>query len=278
MSAPDLVWACGAASTAGFTKFKLTGGEPTLRADILQIVTGLRQAGIEDASMVTNGTTLTRLAGPLRSAGLSRLNVSLRTLNQIKFASEHGPARLLQATVQGIDAAIGAGFGDLKINFVLRGADDWADFLSISAFAAARDLTVVLLPVMPTGSSEEEVSLRLAWTMVTEAGVSAERDQVDAEGIRRKLVTLRRGGRVLLRVDELRDRAPYSACGTCNRRAECREGIFPVRLSSDGILRPCLAGGLPGVDVRRAIVSRDHAGFVGTLNGLAGAGVMEAAA
>ena len=69
----------------GITRFKLTGGEPTLRPDLMQIITALRFEGADDISLTTNGQLLADLAKPLHEAGLDRVTVSLDSLREDKF-------------------------------------------------------------------------------------------------------------------------------------------------------------------------------------------------
>jgi GTP 3',8-cyclase len=73
-------------ASLGFDKIRLTGGEPTVRAHVVDMVRGIAStSGIRNVSMTTNGLLLSRLAGPLAEAGLKRVNISLDTLNPDKF-------------------------------------------------------------------------------------------------------------------------------------------------------------------------------------------------
>lgn len=121
--------------TLGITDFRLTGGEPTARKDLPELVRLIaRTPGVRDLAMTTNGMLLGKLAGPLREAGLSRLNVSLDTLRGEKFV--HITRREgFQRTWEGIEAADRAGFRPLKINMVvMRGVndDEIADFAEMA--------------------------------------------------------------------------------------------------------------------------------------------------
>ncbi len=103
----SIAWVAEIAFDEGFRKFKLTGGEPLIRPDICEVVSALRAVGIQDLSIITNGSLLARMASPLRDAGLGRVNVSLHSLDPYRFQSEFGSGpSLVQKIVTGIDAAI----------------------------------------------------------------------------------------------------------------------------------------------------------------------------
>jgi len=261
----DFLWVAQVAREEGFAKFKLTGGEPTLLPGLGRLVRGLRDLEVEDLSLITNGTLLEERAGELKRAGLPRLNVSVHTLDAEIFRKDHGgsPA-LLRKVVRGIDAALEAGLADVKLNLVYRGRRSAPDLEAVSRLAARRNLTVVLLPLMATGENrrpdDEETTLEELYELLKARGIRHEAPVVDGEGIVKRLATLEDGTRVLLRVDELGERLPYGRCADCSRRGECREGIFPVRLSADGSLRPCLAGGRPAVPLGALVRRRDADG------------------
>ncbi|RMD96031.1 MAG: radical SAM protein [Deltaproteobacteria bacterium] len=256
----SIVWVSRIAREEGFEKFKLTGGEPTLRPDLCELVRRLRAEGIDELSMITNGIRLAKLARPLREAGLPRINVSLHTLDEARFCRDFGgePSQL-RRIVAGIDRAIAEGYREMKINLVYGGPHPTEDLRRVLDFAAQRDLVLVLLPELPFGTSLdlEAASLRSLYRLLGRWGIRSERMIEDREGIRKRLILLEGGARVLLRDDELGEKLPYSACLRCFRRSECREGIFPVRLHADGTLHPCLADGLPATPLAEAIERRD---------------------
>jgi cyclic pyranopterin phosphate synthase len=105
-----------AAVRAGVQHVKLTGGEPTLRSDLVEIVRRIAALGPE-VSMTTNGLRLASLAEPLRAAGLTRVNVSLPSLNAETYRELTGVDGLDRA-VEGVRAAVSAGMGPVKLNVV----------------------------------------------------------------------------------------------------------------------------------------------------------------
>ncbi len=112
----------------GVRKLRLTGGEPLLRKGLHELIRGARQIpGIEDIAMTTNGTLLKRTAGQLRREGLSRLTVSLDSVDPEVFSVMNGGRLSLEDVLAGIAAAEEAGFTGIKINCVVqKGVNDHA--------------------------------------------------------------------------------------------------------------------------------------------------------
>jgi cyclic pyranopterin phosphate synthase len=110
----------------GVQKIRLTGGEPLLRRDIVEIVAALAGLeGVEDLALTTNGTRLAEHAAELKAAGLKRLTVSLDSLDEQVFREMNGGRGDLKTVLAGIEAASRAGFAPLKINAVIeRGKND----------------------------------------------------------------------------------------------------------------------------------------------------------
>jgi GTP 3',8-cyclase len=136
----------------GIRRFKLTGGEPTVRHGIVDLVHMLRGvAGVEDLSLTTNGFALNELAGPLRDAGLDRVTVSIDSLRPDRFRQITRTGDL-NAVLAGLHASLGVGLG-VKVNCVaMRGTndDEFADFASL---ARVHPLTVRFIEYMPLGDS-----------------------------------------------------------------------------------------------------------------------------
>lgn len=135
----------------GFRKFRLTGGEPTVRANVVDIVGRIaRTPGVQTVAMTTNGLLLHQLAAPLAQAGLSRVNISIDTLNPEKFKklTRWGEVEDVWA---GIRAAREAGLG-IKLNaVVVRNYNDKEDAVDLARLTFYNDWQVRYIEMMPFG-------------------------------------------------------------------------------------------------------------------------------
>ncbi|MCF7979982.1 MAG: GTP 3',8-cyclase MoaA [Chromatiaceae bacterium] len=135
----------------GVTKLRITGGEPLVRRDVLSLFQGLGQLpGLNDLTLTTNGTQLPRFARPLREAGVTRINISLDSLQPERFRAI---TRLgaLDKTLAGIDAAMAAGFSRIKLNTVVLKHRNHDEVDDLVAFAAERGLDISFIEEMPLG-------------------------------------------------------------------------------------------------------------------------------
>jgi cyclic pyranopterin phosphate synthase len=136
-------------ASLGFDKFRLTGGEPTVRANIVDLVRGIAQtAGVRSLSMTTNGVLLKRLAQPLAQAGLQRVNISLDTLNPEKFRriTRWGS---LEDVWEGLLAAEQAGLTPIKLNgVVVRGYNE-QDVVDLARLTLEKPWQVRFIEMMP---------------------------------------------------------------------------------------------------------------------------------
>ena len=228
----------------GVTKLRITGGEPLVRRDIMDLFAALGRRighGLDELTLTTNGTLLADHAEALAKAGVRRVNVSLDTLDRDKFA---GIARrdALPRVLEGIAAAKAAGL-KVKLNAVaLKGlnADELPDLI---AWAHGQGHDVTLIEVMPLGEVEAErmdqylpldaVRAKLAqrWTLNDSAHASG--------GPARYVDVAETGGRLGFITPHT-----HNFCDGCNR----------LRVSATGQLYPCL-GGSERVDLRAALRS-----------------------
>jgi len=251
--APDLLTAAEietvarAAVSIGFRKFRLTGGEPTLRSDIVDIVGRIGAIpGVLDVAMTSNAVLLPQLAGPLRAAGLTRINIHVDTFNpeRLKKIMRFGSLEEIEA---GIDATEAAGLRPIKINVVVTRDYNDMDVADVARRALERGWQARFIELMPLGGGD---TARLALSQFvpsreTRQRIEAELGSLEAVPNAHAADESRNfrvaGGRgtigFISPVSE-----PY--CGTCNR----------MRLTADGKFHLCLLND-DEMDVRKALRS-----------------------
>lgn len=215
----------------GFWKVRVTGGEPTLRRDVVEVVERVASIpGITRVGLTTNGHRLASLACELRRAGLASLNLSLDSLDPARFAQITGLGRLA-GVLSGLEAAIAAGIPSIKVNAVLlRGMED-RELDAFLELTRRLPVTVRFIELMRTADNApffersclpaREIALKLArrgWRALPPSesdGVAVLHGHGDHQG---------RVGLI----------APYADrfCGRCNR----------LRVTSNGDLKLCLFG------------------------------------
>ena len=149
---------CSAFVRMGVAKLRLTGGEPLMRRNVMQLIHSLGRhldgGGLEELTITTNGSQLGRFSEGLFEAGMRRVNVSLDTLDPVKFKDITRWGRFEQV-MAGLDAAQAAGLA-VKINMVaLRGVND-DEFDAMIAWCGERGFDLVIIEVMPMGDIGED--------------------------------------------------------------------------------------------------------------------------
>lgn len=150
MTTPELLRLVNVFARLGIDKIRLTGGEPSIHPDLIEIVRGIRAAGISRISMTTNGLRLAELAKPLKEAGLERVNVSVDTLDPERF---HRVTRWgkLDKVLEGIHAAEAHGLTPLKINAVVARGFNEDDVVGLAGLTLAHPWQVRFIEMMPFG-------------------------------------------------------------------------------------------------------------------------------
>jgi cyclic pyranopterin phosphate synthase len=206
---------------------RLTGGEPTVRAHLPVLVRKLAALGV-DMAMTTNGATFRLLAHELRDAGLRRVNISLDTLDRVKFERMTRRDELVRV-LDGIEAAKEAGFSPVKINAVVeRGVND-DEIVDLSRFGRDHDVEVRFIEFMPLDASGHWLHDKVVGQDEIVAAISAEfpLELVQGRGAAPADTWRYVDGKGSVGVIPTVTK-PF--CGDCDR----------VRLTADGKFRTCL--------------------------------------
>jgi len=229
LSTDELIEIIEVAVSQGIDEIRLTGGEPMLRPDIVEIVS--RISSIKNApklSMTTNGLVLAKLAKPLVDAGLRRINISLDTLDRDVFKKMTHRDRI-DDVFAGIAAAKEAGLLPVKINTVLlRGVND-GEAVSLLKWSLAEDLNLRFIEQMPldAGGIWNREQLITADEIFAQLSEHYELTPVEYRGSAPAEEFLINGGPATVGIIGSVSR-PF--CGACDR----------IRITSDGQLRSCL--------------------------------------
>lgn len=226
----------------GVSKIRITGGEPLVRRNVMQLFEEIgRLPGLGELVMTTNGSQLPRYAEQLRAAGMKRLNISLDSLDPERFRRITRVGEL-DKVIAGIDAARDAGFERTKINAVILKNRNHDEVTDLVCFASDRGMDISFIEEMPLGVINEHDRY--------EAYYSSDRIRTDLEQTFTLLPTTETTGgpSKYFQLAETGTRvgfiSPHSHnfCDTCNR----------VRLTCEGRLLLCL-GQEHSVDLRRVL-------------------------
>jgi GTP 3',8-cyclase len=253
LDAREIEMVARAAVAVGFRKIRLTGGEPTLRSDLIEIVERLASIdGIGDLALTTNGILLPRLASSLVRAGLRRVNIHVDTLNPEHLAKimRFGTFAEIWA---GILAAESAGLRPIKLNAVVtRGFND-DDVVALAALTREHPWHVRFIELMPLGTGEPAVLSRVKFVpssetearIVAALGPLTSLDNGDPSDESRNARLAGAQGTIGFISPVSR---PY--CGTCNRMRLTADGKFHLCLLNDeelDVRRALATGGIPAV-------------------------------
>ena len=182
-------------ASLGVRRIRLTGGEPTLRKDVVEIVADAAATpGVEDVALTTNGHRLDELVGPLREAGLGSLNVSLDTLVPDRLPGVSGRGARLDRILSGIDAAAGR-FRSLKLNTVVMKGVNEDEIPALVSYAWDRGALPRFIEQMPFAGSGEVVPLAEVRARLVAAGFALRPDAFRGWGPARHVRATDRDGR-----------------------------------------------------------------------------------
>ncbi|AZQ68079.1 GTP 3',8-cyclase MoaA [Silicimonas algicola] len=216
----------------GVEKLRITGGEPLVRRDIMtffrSMTRHLESGALKELTLTTNGSQLSRFATDLFDAGVRRINVSLDTLDEDKFARVTRWGRLPQV-LKGIDAAQAAGLR-VKINAVALKGFNEDELFTLAEWCASRDMDLTWIEVMPMGDLGGEDRVGQYWSLKDVRSALAERytltDLAHRTGGPARYVRLEETGQQVGFITPL----THNFCESCNR----------VRLTCTGELYMCL--------------------------------------
>ena len=229
LSAPEIARIMEVASEFEFRSVKFTGGEPLLRRDLLEIVRAV-PPGME-SSMTTNGTLLADIAPALADAGLSRVNVSLDSLNHETYRAITGKDCLDQV-LAGIDASLDAGLTPVKLNVVvLKGINEHEIDDFIRFVKGNRNLVLQLIELMEMKGCNYHSELN---------GLEQQLSERSTQVLTRRMHHRKKYCLEGSEVEVVRPLHNTEFCAFCNR----------LRVTSDGKLKPCLLRADNHVDVR----------------------------
>ncbi|MGK0498516.1 MAG: cyclic pyranopterin phosphate synthase [Oceanicoccus sp.] len=135
----------------GVKKIRLTGGEPLVRHNILSLVRNIgKLEGLDELTLTSNGSQLTKQAEQLRAAGIKRINISLDSLNPLRFKNITRTGDL-EKVLAGIDSAIDAGFDNIKLNAVILKGRNEDEILDLVNFARDKHIDISFIEEMPLG-------------------------------------------------------------------------------------------------------------------------------
>ena len=230
----------------GVTKIRLTGGEPLVRSDVLSLVERLGQlSDLKELLITTNGAQLDKYAEPLRAAGVTRVNVSIDSLNAERFKRISRVGKL-DKVLEGIDAARTAGFDRVKLNSVIMRGYNEDEVIDLAEYALARDIDIAFIEEMPLGEASdharEDTTCSNAWVRKllssrfelseSAAKTAGPSRYVDVEGYRSRIGFI--------------SPVTHNFCGDCNR----------VRVTVEGRLLLCL-GNEHSMDLRAILRAAD---------------------
>ena len=213
----------------GVRKLRITGGEPLVRRDIMCFFQGmsrhLQSGALEELTLTTNGSQLHRFAGNLYDSGVRRINISIDTLDETKFAKITRWGKLVNV-LRGIDAALEAGL-KVKLNAVALKDFNESELFDLTEFCAARDMDLTFIEVMPMGDLGEEDRVGQYWALSDLQAKLATQytltDLPDRTGGPARYVRLEETGQRVGLITPL----THNFCESCNRvRVTCTGEIY----------------------------------------------------
>jgi len=224
LSVDEISEIVGAAAVCGIRKVRITGGEPLVRRGIVEICRRVAAVeGINEVCLTTNGILLPEFASDLKSAGVDRINISLDSLNRVKY-NEITRFDALDSALEGLHVALDAGFDAVKVNAVLIGGVNDSDVLHLLELTLKYKVDVRFIELMPIGEYSDWSPDRFV-SAQSVLSIAPDLREVGSDGVAKQYMLP--GG---LGTVGLINPVSSHFCPTCNR----------IRITPDGFLKPCL--------------------------------------
>ena len=226
-------------ASLGISKVKVTGGEPLVRDDIVEIISKISPL-VREVSLTTNGSRLSELAVGLKRAGLARVNVSLPTLDPRLYTRLCGGDDS-KGVIRGIKASIDVGLNPVKVNMVVFKDENASEIPSMIDFCGriGAVLQLIELEADKEGSDSDQFTKRHYSLGPVEAKLAGQASSVSENELhRRRRYQIGNNGTAVT-VEVVRPMHNTKFCANCTR----------IRMSSDGLLKPCLFDRAGQVDV-----------------------------
>lgn len=248
LSTPELIRVITAAVEMGFEHIRLTGGEPLLRPDLLEITQSIRNlSGLTSLSLSTNGTLLAPIARQLQEAGVESINLSLDALQPALYRKITGGS--LDNFLEGFRAALQAGFTQIKLNCVLLRGLNHQELRPLVHFAAEHHVPIRLIELMPlTLLPQQGQELFLS--------IQEAQELLGGEANLIPIPTFKGGHGPARYFKDKLSGATVGFIGALTHPDFCNS-CNKIRLTADGKLRPCL-GRHGEIDLRTALRQNTH--------------------
>ena len=243
MSVDEIIHLSKIAVSLGMKSIKITGGEPLMRKDILEIVKGISSIpNLEDLSMTTNATLLAPLSKELKKNGLKRVNINLPTIKKDVYHQLTGGN--LEDALLGVKSAVESGFYPVKINMLLLRGINENDVMEMMEFAKRTTKFLQLIELEPINLSNDYYLNHYKSLEEYEDFFKQRAEKIE---IRKKMQNRSVYYLPSLKVEFVRSSRNANFCANCTR----------LRITSDGKLKPCLMRNDNLVDILTAM--RNHA-------------------
>ncbi len=223
----------------GVRKIRLTGGEPMVRTDVMSLIEQIGQlSGLEELLLTTNGAQLDKYAQPLRAAGVTRINISIDSLDAERFKRISRVGKL-EKVLAGIDAAIAQGFDRIRLNSVIMRGYNEEEVLTLTDYALDKGIDIAFIEEMPLGEASdhlrEETTCSNDWV----------KEQIQTKYQLVNSASKTAGPSRYTQIAETKSRIGFISPVTHNFCADCNR----VRITVEGRLLLCL-GNEHSVDLR----------------------------